>query len=132
MHPYRTICRTLNSSTLLPGTTHQRQLLPPVRLRGEGVEGGVVARLGLPLAVEIVGHDGDEVDPLAHGGDVVAALDGLGAGGDGHRQQEARQLLLLGLRLEGLSQFLFLGVNKRRDDKDKDKDKVAEWSLSRV
>lgn len=65
-----------------------------------------MAGLGLPLAVKVVGHDGDEVDPLADGGHVVAALHRLRARRDGRGEQQPRQLLLLGLRLEGLLQLL--------------------------
>lgn len=40
---------------------------------------------GFPLAVEVVRHDVEEVEVRRDGGDVVAALDGLGPGGHGRR-----------------------------------------------
>ena len=39
-----------------------RELLPPFAVLGWGVHRGVVADCVLPFAVEIVGHDVDEVE----------------------------------------------------------------------
>lgn len=38
-----------------------RQLLPPFRVRGGRIQRSIVAGLSLPFAVEIIGHDVDEV-----------------------------------------------------------------------
>ena len=50
-----------------------RQLLPPLRVRTGRIQGRVVARLLLPLAVEVVGHQVDKVQPLGHSRNVVTS-----------------------------------------------------------
>ena len=61
--------------------------------------------LALPFAVEIVGHQVDEIELAGHGRYVVAAVDVVRTDGHGRRQQQARDLQLLRLGLERFAQF---------------------------
>jgi hypothetical protein len=77
-----------------------------IKLIPGGVEGRVVSSLLLPLAVEVVGHQVDEVEVLADAGHVVAVADVVGADGHRGRQEQPLAVGLLRLVLEGLAQLL--------------------------
>lgn len=82
-----------------------------------------MASFGFPFSMEIVRHDihkvdiprgentgeGAEIgksDLLGHSSYVVTTLDSFRASGDGRSQEQAWQLFLSGLGLEGFAQFL--------------------------
>ena len=99
----------------LPGRTQldpevggvvDRQLLAPFRVGRRGVERGVVTGLSLPFAVEVVGHDVDEVQVGRHGWYVVAALDVVRSHRNGRRQQQSRRFQFLRLGVERFAQLL--------------------------
>lgn len=60
------------------GRMVDRELLPPLRVDGGGVQGGVVAHRVLPFAVEVVGHHVDEVQ-IPVGGTGLDGRSGKGA-----------------------------------------------------